>query len=415
MRSGILDSQAVFVARLKGVGIPQSMIDKFLSEEVTSLAKLAFLVGTQPGSGEDTAFVTAVAEILGFDEAHPIPKGVLAALRRVWFEANTVAVNEVRQKMGRTEDSLPRKLPQPEREARRTLQQSKFPHMPLEGQLEPSHALIDLVHTIAEDDCLKYIGPEACTHREAELHGIKREPTLKIDPTGTLKQTFHDEKLLADTTTEYRLRMCLQRRSLAFDQFDLMPYNDMEKYHNYLFELITKPVPAGYKAVTVEQVLLADRQIFTKMAESLRHGLQKDALNVYPMVAALQQALSHPVITSMLQPLPRNVQSSINNLTGGKWPAKEQRRRQDRPYPEVKGKGKGKKGKRQDYRNDARKGWVPKDLAGGSARTPGGKPICFSFNLGSCQNSSKNCQKGAHVCAKCFSSDHSFSKCDKRS
>ena len=41
---------------------------------------------------------------------------------------------------------------------------------------------------------------------------------------------------------------------------------------------------------------------------------------------------------------------------------------------------------------------------GGKASLPSGEPICFSYNIGSCDGAmdGAKCTRGHHVCAKCF-------------
>ena len=414
MSNGMLDSGAVFAARLKAVGIPQVHIDKLVQDGIDTMAKMAFLVSCQPGLGEDTPFVEAVTNILGFTEASPMSKGLLSALRRVWFESHTVALNEVKQRMEKTDDALPKRLPQPEREVRRANQQLRLSGLLLEGQLECSHALIDLIHGMQEDDTLRYVEPSACTHREAELLGTKKEAMVKLDASGFLKQTVRDGVIVSDASTEYRLRLCLQRRSLAFDQMDLLPYAVQEKYHNYLFDLILKPIPSSHKQVSIEQILLADRQIFIRMSETLRNGISKKADGSYPIALALAEALVDPVVNSMLQPMVKSSQSSSDN-------------RRQAPYIEKKGKGKGfggggkglvgskgsggKKGGKPPYTG------MPRDLQGGHAKSPQGKAICFGFNLGGCSRRKTNdgCEKGQHVCCGCFAKEHAYINCPKKS
>ncbi|CAL1158028.1 unnamed protein product [Cladocopium goreaui] len=42
---------------------------------------------------------------------------------------------------------------------------------------------------------------------------------------------------------------------------------------------------------------------------------------------------------------------------------------------------------------------MPKQLRGGTPCDDNGKPYCFAFNLGSCQNGD-DCKKGMHLCCK---------------
>ena len=411
----MLDSEPVFEARMKGVGLSEAQIQQLTTEGVSTLAKMAFLVGCQPGVGDDSEFVKAASELLGHDQSNPISKGTLASMRRLWFEAHTVALNEVKQKLDKTDEATCKRLPQPEREVRRQAQQSRMVGLILEGQLEPSNSLIDLVNTIKDDDVLRWVDPSVCTHRSSELQGQKRETFLKLDSQGQLKQVVKEEPQQAETNTEYRLRLCLQRRSLAFDQLDLLPYLDMEKVHNFLFDLLLKPVPSSHKQPSLEQIMLADRQIWVKMSEQLRSGLSKKPDGSYPMQAALQQALADPVIQSMLQPLAKSNASQGNF---GKQDRKSpNHNRRSTPYSkgnskgQSKGAGKG-KGRGKGNFSGGLGGGMPKGLEGGSKQTREGKRICFGYNLGTCRTN--NCEKGLHICCGCFAKEHSYQNCPSK-
>ena len=105
------------------------------------------------------------------------------------------------------DEQRPRKLPLPEREDRRLKQQGKITGFKIEGVHEPSNNLMDFIHTMKEDEQLRYISPEQCTHREAEMHGIKKETFMQPDTGGRLKQVSRDVPLEADVSNSYKLRL----------------------------------------------------------------------------------------------------------------------------------------------------------------------------------------------------------------
>ena len=115
MSFGALDSKAVFAARLKAIDIPNAAIQTLQTAGIDTMAKLAFLSSCQPGVGDDSPFVKALAAALGYDDYTTIPAGLLSGMRRIWFESHTIAVSEVRQKLEKPEDQN-KKLPLPERE-----------------------------------------------------------------------------------------------------------------------------------------------------------------------------------------------------------------------------------------------------------------------------------------------------------
>jgi hypothetical protein len=412
MSNTLMESEPVFNARCAAVGLNAATIQALQASDITTMAKLAFVSGVQPGSTDDKEFVEIMKTVLSVD---PVPVGTLSALRRLWFEANAMAINEVKSRYEKTEEgsSTMKKLPLPEREHRRAAQQRMLQGVLIEGNLEPAHCLVDLALAIKEDDIVRWIEPALCISREQEIKGLKRENIIRADAAGVLKSVNKDTVPGADLSTEYRLRLALQRRSLAMDQMSLLTYVKSEQYHNMLFDLMMRAVPSSHRPIGVGQILEADKHIWSRVAEYCRNGVQVDASGVYPIETALDKALLDPITVSLLQPLPAGASYSST-----KSPAHDDR---PTPYHDYskgsdfgkgrKGRGKGKKGKgKNQYNNNSNGPFLPKGLQG-SAVSKSGKRICFGFNLGSC--SSTNCQKGQHICCKCFG-QHSFQECPSK-
>jgi len=77
----------------------------------------------------------------------------------------------------------------------------------------------------------------------------------------------------ADTSTELRIRSALDRRCLAFDQADILAYAVQEAWISYMFQQLFRSPPANYNAVTMEQVLQADKCLWIRLAELPRRGI----------------------------------------------------------------------------------------------------------------------------------------------
>jgi hypothetical protein len=301
MSGAMMESEAVFKSRCEAVGLSVATITALETAQLTTMAKLAFVVGVQPGSQDDKEFQEVMKQVLSVD---PVPVGTLSSLRRLWFEANAMAINEVKSRYEKTEDSVPKKLPLPEREHRRVHQQTALAGLKIEGNLEPAHSLVDMAMNIKEEDIIRYICPTTCISREQEVKGLKKETLIKADAQGQLRSITKDNSPSADISSEYRLRLALQRRSLALDQMNLIPYQKMEDYHNYLYDLLLRSVPSTHRNITVTQLLEADKHVWSRMAEYCRSGLKVTASGTYPMESALDRAMLDPITTSLLQPLP---------------------------------------------------------------------------------------------------------------
>ena len=417
----MLDSLPVFESRLQSAGLEDVHIRGLVSAKIDSLAKLAFMTSCQPGVGDDKELLDAIGAILKFSSGDPMPATVSASIRRVWYEAHSVAMAEMKQRVERGEDSMPKKLPLPERETRRKDQQTRLgPGISIEGPLEPSNSLIDFIFTMREDETVKFIDPVICTSRESEVSGTKKETFVKMEPSGSLKAVHREHTVTADISTEYKLRLALQRRSLALDQLDLLDYTASENYHAFLFSLLSQPAPESHHAVTVQQVLNIDKQVWVQMALTCRTGISRKISGVSPMAEALKAALEHPMVKCLMQPLPK-AGGFRSEKGGGGHHDDRQAPLRDMPYhyKGKKGEGKGSKGKKGG-KNDSRPSrdyrGMPRGLQGGHRRTSSGKSICFSYNLQGCPKAKpgSSCEKGMHVCAGCDSPDHTFANCTKK-
>jgi hypothetical protein len=246
---------------------------------------------------------------------------------------------------------------------------------------------------------------------------VKKEPSVKIDPSGSFKLVSKSEVMGADTTTSLMLRTALQRRSLAFDQCRLIGYVEHERWVNYLFSQLGHIPPPGYSAVSIEQILQADVEMWNLLAQECRSGLAATANGSLPVEQAMAKVMYSPQITYAMLPLPHGKAPSAD---------KGKRRREsdedDKPNKRSKGgKGKGKnsdkassgKGSEKLSRNQAKNraaevfDSIPELKSMWS--TIKGKPLCARYQLGSCPESSGvtpggTCTKGLHACCvpKCF-------------
>ena len=422
MTSGMLDSKPVFLARIQAAGLSDDAQQRLIDGGIDTLAKLAFIAPVSPTSGDDTILITELCAVMTYSDATPMPTITKSILRRIWFEAHATAISEVKNRMEGNEAQT-RKLPMPEREDRRAKQQLKITGFKIEGVHEPSNSLIDLVHTMKEDEQLRYISPEQCTHREAEMHGIKKETFMQPDTGGRLKQVNRDVPLEADVSNSYKLRLSLQRRALALDQMDLAQFQTMEDYHEYLFDLLLQPVSTGYAQISVPQILNADKLVWNYMASNCRTGISRRPDGSLPLELALAQALRSPIVISALQPLPKSGgspntrgkgQSFGNEGKGNNF--RKHNNYVSEPYqPKGKSSGKGGKGK-----NNKGKGKItpqmPKALMGGKHTSKDGLRICYGYNLGSCQacQPGSSCSRGLHVCCGCESAEHTYMNCPRK-
>ena len=414
----MLDSTPVFKSRMLTLGVKSEYVQLFIDKGIDTLARLAYASASQPGTGDETQFIEVVAAALNIPNSADIPMGELSSIRRCWFEAHTVAVSEIRSRVERTEGSEPLRMPVPERELRLREQQSRLSGIAITANLEPSHQLVDFVNQLRSDEILKYIDPSKCTSREQEIRGVKKESFLKQSADGTVKVVQQEEKLEADLNGEFRIRIALQRRSLAMDLVKLARYQAIESYHDYLFQLLMSDVPDTHDRISLQQIIKADKSVFTKMTELCRAGIAQRPDGSYPVEEALKDAMRDPIVLASLSPLPRSARPAKINRQ------EEYGYRGAQPYQNnkgggkpAKGRGRGGKGGKGGKDRQSQNFQVPKELEGLRTRTNKGQNICFSANMEcGCQNAKwgELCYKGLHVCMKCGGGGHGASSCPKK-
>jgi hypothetical protein len=113
-----VESEAFFVARVNAVGISAASLAVLLRLGWSTMANFAFASSYTPGQGDDKEFKDEVlAKVLGagYDVSVESPR-----LRRLYFEAHTMSVADLRRRVEKTEDDAPARIPIEERAVRMT-------------------------------------------------------------------------------------------------------------------------------------------------------------------------------------------------------------------------------------------------------------------------------------------------------
>ena len=376
----------------------------------TTMADFAFSANYQPGGPDETPFINEVViPILG-DENHTKK----AALRRLFFEAFTAMAADAQHRATQTDDDTRiRKLPKEERELRMSLLKAELTGLSIEGPLEPSHTLINKCHEMVESGELRHLPWSELGTREGEIRSQRTVESLKTDANGQIRVIKNKVDEPADTSTETKVRFALQRRGLAFQVARLMSFAAHEKLVAwYQREMDTKPY-AGFVGVSLDQVLKADVEIFTRAAQVCGEDLSMPGDGSYPLDKPILQIIHEPRIQSLMfhmraheRTRQRNDSSEVERLQ-----RELKRLRQQTPPPQAKGtgKGKGKKGsgksnKSKDQQERRKLGpRLPSALVGFNPTIDGAR-ACFAFNLPegcSLASAGKSCTKGVHKCMRC--------------
>lgn len=392
--AGLVDSEAHFESRAVEYGVPAAFLQALRREGISTIGHLAFAV-FRPGAEFNEREFDTWAQ--GINNNVPLTMGAAAAVRRLHYECEVIMTSTIRSTVETLDTSTPKAIPFAEKAARMDQIRTRLQGLNIFGAGEPSHALLDECAHQFETRVLKYLEPARCTSRENDITAGRTDKKLKLDA-GSL--SIKESRTVPDETvsTTYHLAACLRRRGIAYDFANLISFRSHELYVETLLRHLSLEPPPSFQAVTLTQVMRADKEVFTYLAHHVP-DIRPDALDVCPLDGALENALKDYNTAFHLLPLPKASSSDFSA-----------RRNTSEPYPTQgapKGKGKGKFGKGKNFGSNA----APKGYAGCVGRDGKNRPICFDFNLSQCTKAPTGgaCHKGRHVCFKagCFKA-HAF-------
>jgi len=390
----------VFLARVVELGL-EDCIPKMKTKGLTTYALFAFGTDFNPQMSSTSLLNEQLLEPLSDGNAELIPK-----LRRLWWEAWGVATADMRRQVESAETEGPRKLGLVELNARRESVAGSLPGMSLEGELDVSDQLITECVSMIDKDRLKYIGWEACTKREMEVIGLKRDEFWQKDEkTGFLKLAEAPVADTADVSSDLRMDLALKRRGLALAMADVIAWEAHERLRTDLVSAYMRTPPQGYARPSLHAVRKADETAFSLLAKMAKDGIKRQK-GVRPLDELIDRVLAHRDYTVLLQPLPAppaNTKRPADDQGAEGQPSRNQRRKMNKRAAAA--ESKSEEGKPSDGKSKG-KGKSPAMPA--ALRAPNttaadeeGTPICFKFNIdGSCTAAPPGgrCPKGRHVC-----------------
>lgn len=161
----LLELAEAFKARALEVNLSLGEVNQLIAQGTDSLARLAFAACPPGQSPSDTQ-----AQLL-FPATRAPGHGALTSLKRLIFEAQTLAVADVKQKVSRKERRQPNGivLAPAERENRIEDQRPWLSGLRLRGDEEVARRCYDAVLSMMEKDPLVYMGPERFVARRHAL------------------------------------------------------------------------------------------------------------------------------------------------------------------------------------------------------------------------------------------------------
>ena len=299
----LVDSEAAFASHCIAIDKSRGFLNLCTNANLTSFMRLAFAIGTPQTPATDEAFKAFATEINGFVEPSIT---MMALLRRLHFEAVTMVVAHLKTNVAidaGTEGG--RKLPPVEKVARLNDQQARLKGLTIKGELQPSYALLDIIAGIHDSGSIAWVPPSKCTKRDSEVQqSLKEKPATLTVEQQTLKLTAGEPKIKANTSNELLMQWALQRRGLAFDQCRLISNDVHDRWVQSLLMQITREVPNRYSKVQMEQLLRADKELFTLMAQEHSGPFVNGPRGELPLDILMTQLSNDPRVTIHLLPLP---------------------------------------------------------------------------------------------------------------
>ena len=209
------------------------------------MAALTFFCTYQPGGADDKPLNDAVKDALAVD---PVPGPVMIAMRRLHYEAHAMYISDLKNKVAATDEDAPKRIPVQERAARHEEQKARLMGLRLEGELECSYCLLDLVMQQFEKNELRYVILNLCTSREQEQAGFKKDAVLTLDAEGQLKIKPSSISAKVDISTDFRIFQAFNRRGLAYNQAQLITYSVHAKWVDFFFRCKESLLMVSYRS-----------------------------------------------------------------------------------------------------------------------------------------------------------------------
>jgi len=385
--TSLVESEAHFAARAAEVRLSNESILALKRHGFQTLGQLAYAVG-QPGQ------LIPELEFTDWCRAHvPAASAAdLASLKRLVFEAQTLALTQLRAQVTEP-DAASKRVPEAERERRLQRLRDDLSGLNIEGPLEPGRKLLDeCAHQEALGQ-LKYLSPDRCISRLHEVtHAKPSSRQVEIDQSRLVIKDAQDE-LSMPASSALQVQEALRRRGFAYTFAQAVTWNSYDKYVTRLFAHMHRDPPPTCNRISVSQIVEADRLVFTRLIE-LNIKPKQDTDGSMPMDKALHEALESYEVSFALMHLP--------SKGPGNPPRPWKRLKTQHQDTPGKGKDKNKKGNGKGGKTAAPWVSIPKFIRdrGGHAATPAGEPICFTYSIhGKC--AVPNCPR-KHVCARCF-------------
>ncbi|CAE7224123.1 unnamed protein product [Symbiodinium sp. CCMP2592] len=383
------------------LGLAATFVQELHTGGIDTYASLAFCQPHQANSGiDDVALMRHVGSLV----SSALSAHQTTALRRLAFEAQALALQDLRSKLERTSDSEPKVLPLQEKLERSSRLQNRLVGVTFTDHNQPAHALVDKASQQFDEGVLQYLQLNKCISRYQEALAERSSASLRFGSDGAIKVSRESAGGECDISTAHLLRAAFQRRAMAYDIAGVATYEALDAWAQNLFDRLSTPVPSSrYSPIGLEQILAADKALWVRLSQ-LSRGLlgRSDAATGALLVDNLILDLSnHPEVVWHFLPL-ANASHTPPPKPHAAQAARKRKRQRASSAPPVPAASPG--------RTPA-KGPGKGSGAGSRIQVPDGctirfskGPICMKYNLGTCRAShvkpGARCSNGYHVCWK---------------
>ena len=199
-----------------------------------------------------------------------------------------------------------RKLPLPEKRARRESQVKRLAGLSIEGELDPAFQLIDACNHQMETSIIYWLAPSKCPKRESEvIAGFKEKPsTLQVEQ-NVVKLQHAPQNLECDANDSLKCQWAWQRRGLAYDQCGMISHSAHQRWIQKLLDSLSTMPPAGYAPITLAQCIRADKEMFLLMSQENLPSFKPGSSGEKPLDSLMARLMCDVRVSQFLLPLPK--------------------------------------------------------------------------------------------------------------
>ena len=177
MTSVGLDSTASFKSRALEIGMSEALCNLLRDNGVSTHGAFAFICPYIAGQGDEAVLMDATEALIH----RPLTAPEEIVIRRLFFEAHTMSIADMKQRFEREDTSEPTRVPMPERIARLEAQKTRLPGLHYSSETEPSHKCVDTVSQMITDQQITWIPWERLTNRASEAVNSKKDLQITFD------------------------------------------------------------------------------------------------------------------------------------------------------------------------------------------------------------------------------------------